>query len=223
MATANPPVIYREDDNYEIELSRVREKIRAQFVDLTDHLKCRERELLKELDTVLASYRSYQDEFKIVRDKVRDLEKIKQRNEEELAASQFKMLQENIIKQVEEEIKTIIYPKQPQLVTFVFENNLIFSEIHKLGKITDTYSHLSPPKIMPSYDGVIEFYNKDKPYFEFTPYSKHAVFLDGIMWKTLTHYIQAQKFTSTNEKRKIADASTPDRATFIADIALRKV
>ena len=223
MATANPPVIYREDDNYEIELSRVREKIRAQFGDLIDRLKCRERELLEELDTILATYRSYRDEFEIVRDKVKDLKKMKQRNEEELAASQFKMLQENIIKQIEEEIKTIIYPKQPQLVTFFCDTNVIFSEIDKLGKVTDSYSHLSSLNIMPSNDDVIEFYNKDKPYFEFTPYSKHAVFLDGIMWKTLTHYIQAQKFTSTNEKRKIADASTPDRATFIADIALRKV
>ena len=43
MATANPTLIHREDDNYEIELSRVREKIRAQFGDLTDRLKCRER------------------------------------------------------------------------------------------------------------------------------------------------------------------------------------
>ena len=137
MATANPPVRYQEDDNYEIELSRVREKIRTQFGVLTDRLKCRERELLDELDTVLASYRSYRDEFKIVRDKVRDLEMMKQRNEEGLAASQFKMLQENIIRQIEEEIKTIIYPKQPQLVTFVCESNIIFSEIDKLGKLVN--------------------------------------------------------------------------------------
>ena len=134
MATANPPVRYQEDDNYEIELSRVREKIRTQFGDLTDRLKCRERELLEELDTVLASYRSYRDEFDIVRDKVRDLEMMKQRNEEELAASRSKNLQENIIKQIEEEIKSITYPKQPQLVSFVCESNIL-PEIGKLGKL----------------------------------------------------------------------------------------
>ena len=140
MATANPPVRERED-NYEIELSRVRDKIRAQFGDLTDRLKCRERELLEELDTVLASYRSYRDEFEIVRDKVRDLEMMKQRNEEELATSQFKMLQEKIIRQIEEEIKTMTYPKEPQLVTFVCDTNVIFSVIDKLGELIKKFTH----------------------------------------------------------------------------------
>ena len=137
MAAANLLVRYHEKDNYKIELSRVREKIRTQFGDLTDRLKCRERELLEELDVVLASYRSYRDEFKIIRDRVRDLEMMRQRNEEELAASQFKMLQENIITQIEEEIQMIIYPKEPQLVTFVCESDVIFSEIDKLGKLVE--------------------------------------------------------------------------------------
>ena len=135
MATANPTLIHREDDNYEIELSRVREKIRAQFGDLTDRLKCRERELLEELDAILASYQSYQNECESVRDRVRDLEIMKQRNEEELATSRSKKLQENIIKQIKEEIQSITYPKQPPLVSFVCESNLIFSEIDKLGKL----------------------------------------------------------------------------------------
>ena len=135
MATANPPVRYHDDDNYEIELSREREKIRAQFGDLTDRLKCRERELLEELDTILASYRSYRDEVEIVRDKVRDLETMKQRNEEELATSRSKKFQENIIQQIEEEIKSQTYPKEPQLVSFVCESNVIFSEIDKLGRL----------------------------------------------------------------------------------------
>ena len=137
MATANPPVRDQEEDNYEIELSRVREKIRAQFGYLTDRLNCRERELLEELDTVLASYRSYRDEFDIVRDKVRDLEKMKQRNEEGLATSRSKKLQENIIIRIEEEIRSITFPKEPQLVTFVCESNVIFSEIAKLGKLVN--------------------------------------------------------------------------------------
>ena len=137
MATANPPVRYHEDDNYEIELSQVREKIRDQFEDLTDRLKCRERELLEELDTILASYRSYRDEVEIVRDKVRELETMKQRNEEELATSRSKKFQENIIQQIEEEIKSISYPKEPQLVSFVCESYVIFSEINKLGKLVD--------------------------------------------------------------------------------------
>ena len=135
MATANPPVRYYEDDNYEIELSREREKISAQFDYLTDRLKCRERELLEELDTILACYRSYRDEVEIVRDKVRDLETMKQRNEEELATSRSKILQENFIQQIEEEIKSQTYPKEPQLVSFVCESYVIFSEIDNLGRL----------------------------------------------------------------------------------------
>ena len=131
----SPTVIQREDDNYEIELSRVREKIRAQFGDLTDRLKCRERELLEELDVILASYRSYQNECEIVRDRVRDLEMMKQRNEEELATSRSKNLQENFIKQIVDELKTIVYPEEPQLVSFVCQSNVISSEIVKLGKL----------------------------------------------------------------------------------------
>ena len=143
MATANPTLIYREDDNYEIELNRVREKIRAQFGDLTDRLKCRERELLEELDVILASYRSYQNECESIRDRVRDLEMMKQRNEEELATSRSKKLQENIIKQIEEEIQSITYPKQPQLVSFVCESDVTFSEIDKLGKLVTPTGKLS--------------------------------------------------------------------------------
>ena len=74
-----------------------------------------------------------------------------------------------------------------------------------------------------STNDVIKFYDKDKPYFEFTPYSKHTVYLDNILWKTLNHYFQAQKFASNNDKRKIADAPTPVRATYLAKNELKQV
>ena len=85
-----------------------------------------------------------------------------------------------------------------------------------------SYSPTSPLKSASSHD-VIEFFGKDKPYFGFTPYSRHSVYLDGIVWKTLNHYFQAQKFTSNNEKQKIKDAPTPDRATYIANNELKWV
>ena len=86
-----------------------------------------------------------------------------------------------------------------------------------------SYSHPSSPLIAASNNDVIEFYGRDKPYFEFTPYSEHTVCLDDILWKTLNHYFQAQKFNSNNEKRQIADAPTPDRATYLANNELKKV
>ena len=86
-----------------------------------------------------------------------------------------------------------------------------------------SYSHHSSTKVISSNDDVIEFYSEGKPYFEFTPYSKHSVYLDGILWNTLNHYFQAQKFTSNKEKGKIVDATTPMRATYLANIELKKV
>ena len=55
MATANPT----GEDNYELELNRVRNKIITTFHKLTECLKKREQELLKELDVILACYHSF--------------------------------------------------------------------------------------------------------------------------------------------------------------------
>ena len=60
MAVANP--LGDRKDNYELELSRVRENIKTNFVGLIDCLKARESELLRELDNILASYLSYRSE-----------------------------------------------------------------------------------------------------------------------------------------------------------------
>ena len=93
-------------------------------------------------------------------------------------------------------------------------------------KAVDSKSYLQPNhasiKSTPN-DDVIEFYDKDKPYFEFTPYSDHTVSLDGIVWKTLNYYFRAQKFSSNNEMQKITDAPTPVRATYNANNELKRV
>ena len=65
MATANP----LREDNYELELSRVREKIKTKFVELIDCLKARENKLLRGLDNILASYLSYRSELEKVNEK----------------------------------------------------------------------------------------------------------------------------------------------------------
>ena len=70
MATANP----LREDNYELELSRVREEIKTKFVELIDCLKARENELLRELDNILTSYLSYRSELEKVNEEKRDLE-----------------------------------------------------------------------------------------------------------------------------------------------------
>ena len=46
MATNIPLISEEREDNYELELSRVREKIETKFAELIDCLKARESELL---------------------------------------------------------------------------------------------------------------------------------------------------------------------------------
>ena len=67
MATANP----LREENYELELSRVREKIKTKFVELIAFLNARESELLRELDNILTSYPSYRSELEKVNEKKR--------------------------------------------------------------------------------------------------------------------------------------------------------
>ena len=83
MATANP----LREDNFELKLGRVREKIKTKFVGLIDCLKARENKLLRELDNILTYYLSYRSELEKVNEKRDYLEKIRRRNDKEVAAS----------------------------------------------------------------------------------------------------------------------------------------
>ena len=40
----------------------------------------------------------------------------------------------------------------------------------------------------------IKFYKVGDPFGEFSNFSKHPIFLDGVLWPTSEHYFQAQKF-----------------------------
>ena len=105
MATANP----LREDNYELELSRVREKIKTKFAELIDCLKARKNELLRELDNILTSYISYRSELEKVNEKRYSLIEMRQRNEEEIAASN-KSIQENILRLIAKELESIETP-----------------------------------------------------------------------------------------------------------------
>ena len=74
MATNIPLISEEREDNYELELSREREKIKSTFIGFIDSLKARESELLKELDSILASYLSYRSELARVSEKKIEIE-----------------------------------------------------------------------------------------------------------------------------------------------------
>ena len=133
MATANP----LREDNYELELSRVREKIKTQFVELIDCLKARESKLLRELDNILTSYLSYRSELEKVNEKRDYLEKMRRRNEEEIAVSPVRSFQENFLGLIAKELESINTPKEPKMVTFECENNEMLAELNNLGKLVE--------------------------------------------------------------------------------------
>ena len=131
MATVNP----LRGDNYELELSRVREKIKTKFVELIDCLKARESELLRELDNILTSYLSYRSELEKVNEKKIALETTKSIHQNELPNSPIKFVHENIISLLNTELKSIETPIEPKMVSFECDSNKMLAELNNLGKL----------------------------------------------------------------------------------------
>ena len=133
MATANP----LREDNYELQLSRMRENIKTKFVELIDCLKARESELLRELDNILASYLSYRSELEKVNEMKIALERTKSMLQNELPNSPIKSFHEDCIARVNTELKSIKTPKEPGTFTFECDSNKILAELNKLGKLVE--------------------------------------------------------------------------------------
>ena len=136
MAT-NIPLISEERDNYQFELSRVRERIKNKFVEFTDCLKARESELLRELDNILASYLSYRSELERVNEKRIALRTTKDFLQNQIPTSPIKSFHENVIAQVDTELKSIETPTEPKMVTFECDSNKVLAELNKLGKLVE--------------------------------------------------------------------------------------
>ena len=133
MATANP----LREDNYELELSRVRENIKTKFVELIDSLKARESELLRELDNILASYLSYKSELEKVNEKKIALERTKSIHQNELANSPIKSVHENFISILNKELALIETPIEPKMVSLECDSNKMLAELNKFGKLVE--------------------------------------------------------------------------------------
>ena len=139
MATANPVEVSEREDNFELELKRVRENVKHTFVELFDCLKRRENELLSELDKILESYHCYQNEIVEVTQERKELERLKQINKQELKTSTSKKIIENTLNEIAKELNLIAEPTQPQMVRFVCDNNKrLISEIDKLGEYVES-------------------------------------------------------------------------------------
>ena len=138
MATANPVKVVEREDNFELELKRVKENVKSTFLELFQCLKRRENEMLSELDKILQSYHSYRNEIVKVTQQRKDLETIKQFNVFQLQATSAKTLIENTLKEINKQMNLLKEPTQPQMVRFVCDNNKrLLSEIAKLGEYVD--------------------------------------------------------------------------------------
>ena len=148
MATAVPPAAETKEDNYELELSRVREKIKIKFAELILCLKARESELLSELDHILSSYHTYRNKVNELDKEKVALKKTKSLLEAELPASPIKSVHEGFIFQLDTKIDAIDYPVQPRIYSFEFDNNKLLTEVNKLGvfvsKVLDYENKVQP-------------------------------------------------------------------------------
>ena len=139
MATANPVEVSEREDNFELELKRVKENVKRTIVELFECLKRRENELLSELDKILESYHCYQNEIVKVTQRRNDLEKMKTFHKQGLNTSSVKAFSEKILKDIMKELNLIAEPTQPQMVRFVCDNNKrLISEIDKLGEYVES-------------------------------------------------------------------------------------
>ena len=62
----------------------------------------------------------------------------------------------------------------------------------------------------------IRFYHSDQPWGEFSNFSHHGIFIDGINWMTVEHYYQSQKFSDSKIIDKIRLSKTPTLAKVTA-------
>ena len=133
MATANP----LREDNYELELSRMREKIKTKFVELIDCLRARESEMLRELDNILASYHSYRSELEKVNEKNVEFEEMIIFHQGKLQSSYSKSFQENIFSQLNTGLKSTETRIEPKMGSLECDSNKMLAELNKLGKLLD--------------------------------------------------------------------------------------
>lgn len=61
-------------------------------------------------------------------------------------------------------------------------------------------------------DETIRFYESDKPYGEFSNFSRHPIEVGGKQWATSEHYFQAQKFAGTVHEEEIRLLQKPMEA-----------
>ena len=140
MATANP---LTSEDNFVLELKRVKESIVTKFREISEHLEERKTEFLRRIEAILVSYQTYQQEFQTANDKKKDLEITKVFHQNQLINSPVKSVHDNCITLINTELEAIETPKQPKLVSFDCHKEKLLTEVNKLCKLVERVSEIN--------------------------------------------------------------------------------
>ena len=141
MATATSPDKENREDNFQLELSRVRKEIESVFTELIDCLESRKKHLFDELNDILISYQSYKNETDELTKRKVQLERLSHQNQGQFSVS-ANPLQNTFLKQIDEELKTIVMPTRPKLVRFVCDKNTLVREVNELCKLVERVSEI---------------------------------------------------------------------------------
>ena len=125
-------------DNFEMELNRVKEKIRIKFSEMLECLKKREDKLINEIDKILVVYHSYRYEGEKLKQEKRDLEDMRTMLKNQLEASTSKKeFQQDFLQRTESQISAISIPTEPKMVSFECDNSNIMEKLSGLGKLIE--------------------------------------------------------------------------------------
>ena len=138
MATVNPI----SEDNFVLELNRVKESIVTKFREISANLDETRNELLRRINAILVSYQTYKQEYETANEKKKALEKIKLLHQNELPNSPIKSVHDNVIAVINTELEAIETPKQPKLVSFVCDKQKLLTEVNKLCKLVERVSEI---------------------------------------------------------------------------------
>ena len=143
MATAFPQPTEHGDDNFVLELNRVKDKVRTTFIELREILTETETKLMKSLNDILSSYNSYRTEVKKMNEQKREIENI--RNAYSTAVPTIPNLitfHEKILQDLNEQLNQLQTPVRPKLLTFVCDKNKLLSKVNELCKLVERVSEI---------------------------------------------------------------------------------
>ena len=126
------------EDNFVLELNRVKDKVRTRFKELKECLTERETKLMNELNDILSCYNCYTTEVEKMNEQKRDLENIRNANMTVVATSTaVKNLHEKMLKELKKQLERLEIPVKPKLVTFECDKKKLLDEVNELCKLVE--------------------------------------------------------------------------------------